>query len=319
MLASPPKQGFSFPSTSPPSMTRPSLLLLSLLAALPLRASEPLVVKLWPSGAPEKPGVAIEAEKRIEPKSGKDVLRVTNVTEPTLTVYRPAPPITPNGTAVLVCPGGGYGILAIEHEGTQVCDWLNSLGVTAVLLKYRVPVRDKTPGYEPLQDAQRAIGIVRQNALHWGINPKRVGILGFSAGGHLSVMASLHANERTYPTDPALDVADATPNFLIPIYPAYLVGRDDTFTLLPSIQVTPASPPICLVHAHDDNGVTSASASALLYVEYKKLNRPAELHIFSSGGHGFGMRQSEKPVAQWPQRVGEWMRTMGLLNPATEQ
>jgi acetyl esterase/lipase len=277
------------------------------------------VVKLWPSGAPEKPGVTIEAEKRIEPKSEKDVLRVTNVTEPTLTVYRPAPPITPNGTAVLVCPGGGYGILAIEHEGTQVCDWLNSLGVTAVLLKYRVPVRDKTPGYEPLQDAQRAVGIVRQNALQWGINPKRIGILGFSAGGHLSVMASLHANERTYPTDPALDVADATPNFLIPIYPAYLVGKDDTFTLLPSVQVTPAAPPICLVHAHDDSGVTSASGSALLYMEYKKLKLPAELHIFSNGGHGFGMRKSEKPVAQWPQRVGEWMRTMGLLDPAAGQ
>ena len=300
-------------------MRRPSLLLLSLIAALPLHASEPLVVKLWPSGAPEKPGVTIEAEKRIEPKSEKDVLRVTNVTEPTLTVYRPAPPITPNGTAVLVCPGGGYGILAIEHEGTQVCDWLNSLGVTAVLLKYRVPVRDKTPGYEPLQDAQRAVGIVRQNALQWGINPKRIGILGFSAGGHLSVMASLHANERTYPTDPALDVADATPNFLIPIYPAYLVGKDDTFTLLPSVQVTPAAPPICLVHAHDDSGVTSASGSALLYMEYKKLKLPAELHIFSNGGHGFGMRKSEKPVAQWPQRVGEWMRTMGLLDPAAGQ
>ena len=300
-------------------MRRPSLLLLSLIAALPLYASEPLVVKLWPSGAPEKPGVTIEAEKRIEPKSEKDVLRVTNVTEPTLTVYRPAPPITPNGTAVLVCPGGGYGILAIEHEGTQVCDWLNSLGVTAVLLKYRVPVRDKTPGYEPLQDAQRAVGIVRQNALQWGINPKRIGILGFSAGGHLSVMASLHANERTYPTDPALDVADATPNFLIPIYPAYLVGKDDTFTLLPSVQVTPAAPPICLVHAHVDSGVTSASGSALLYMEYKKLKLPAELHIFSSGGHGFGMRKSEKPVAQWPQRVGEWMRTMGLLDPAAGQ
>lgn len=300
-------------------MSRPRLLLLSLLAALPLHASEPLVVRLWPSGAPEKPGVTIEAEKRIEPKSEKDVLRVTNVTEPTLTVYRPAPPITPNGTAVLVCPGGGYGILAIEHEGTQVCDWLNSLGVTAVLLKYRVPVRDKTPGYEPLQDAQRAVGIVRQNALQWGINPKRIGILGFSAGGHLSVMASLHANERTYPTDPALDVADATPNFLIPIYPAYLVGKDDTFTLLPSVQVTPAAPPICLVHAHDDSGVTSASGSALLYMEYKKLKLPAELHIFSSGGHGFGMRKSEKPVAQWPQRVGEWMRTMGLLDPAAGQ
>jgi acetyl esterase/lipase len=300
-------------------MTRPSLLLLSLLAALPLHASEPLVVKLWPTGAPEKPGVTIEAEKRMEPKNEKDVLRVTNVTEPTLTVYRPAPPITPNGTAVLVCPGGGYGILAIEHEGTQVCDWLNSLGVTAVLLKYRVPVRDKTPGYEPLQDAQRAIGIVRQNALQWGINPKRVGILGFSAGGHLSVMAALHANERTYPNDPELDVADATPDFLIPIYPAYLVGKDDTFTLLPSVKVTPAAPPVCLVHAHDDNGVTSASASALLYMEYKKLKLPAELHIFSSGGHGFGMRKSEKPVSQWPQRVGEWMRTMGLLDPASGQ
>jgi len=300
-------------------MTRTCLLLLSLLASLPLRASEPLVVKLWPAGAPEKPGITIEAEKRIEPKNEKDVLRVTNVTEPTLTVYRPAPPIIPNGTAVLVCPGGGYGILAIEHEGTQVCDWLNSLGVTAVLLKYRVPVRDKTPGYEPLQDAQRAIGILRQNALPWGINPKRIGILGFSAGGHLSVMAALHANERTYTTDPTLDVADATPNFLIPIYPAYLVGKEDTFTLLPSVQVTPASPPVCLVHAHDDNGVTSASASALLYMEYKKLKLPAELHIFSSGGHGFGMRKSEKPVAQWPQRVGEWMRTMGLLDPSTDQ
>jgi len=132
-------------------------------------------------------------------------------------------------------------------------------------------------------------------------------------------MAALHSNERTYETDPALDVADATPNFLIPIYPAYLVGKEDTFTLLPSVQVTPAAPPICLVHAHDDNGVTSASASALLYMEYKKLKLPAELHIFSSGGHGFGMRKSEKPVAQWPQRVGEWMRTMGLLDPSTGQ
>jgi acetyl esterase/lipase len=283
---------------------------------LPLKASEPLVVKLWPSGAPEKPGVSIEPEKRIEPKNDKDVLRVTNVTEPTLTVFRPPQGISPNGTAVLVCPGGGYGILALEHEGTQVCHWLNSLGVTAVLLKYRVPVRDKTPGFEPLQDAQRAIGILRRNALQWGINPKRIGILGFSAGGHLAVMAALHPNERTYPTDPEQDVADATPDFLIPIYPAYLVAREDATTLLPTVQITPAAPPICLVHAHDDNGATSAAASALLYMEYKKLKLPAELHIFSTGGHGFGMRKSEKPVSQWPQRVGEWMRSMGLLEPA---
>jgi acetyl esterase/lipase len=300
-------------------MKRILLLLTFLLPMVDLQASEPLVVKLWPSGAPEKPGVVIEPEKRIEPKNDKDVLRVTNVTEPTLTVYRPEPPNAPNGTAVLVCPGGGYGILAIEHEGTQVCEWLNSLGVTAVLLKYRVPIRDKTPGYEPLQDAQRAIGILRQNALQWGINPKRIGILGFSAGGHLSVMTALHPNERTYPSDPALDVSDATPDFLIPIYPAYLVAKEDPTSLLPSVKVTPAAPPVCLVHAHDDNGATSAAASALLYVEYKKLKLPAELHIFSTGGHGFGMRKTEKPVSLWPQRVGEWMRSMGYLEPAAAQ
>jgi acetyl esterase/lipase len=300
-------------------MKRILLLLTVLLPTLPLHALEPLVVKLWPSGAPEKPGITIESEKRIDPKNDKDVLRVTNVTEPTLTVYRPEPPNTPNGTAVLVCPGGGYGILAIEHEGTQVCEWLNSLGVTAVLLKYRVPIRDKTPGYEPLQDAQRAIGILRRNALQWGINPKRIGILGFSAGGHLSVMTALHPNERTYPSDPALDVPDATPDFLIPIYPAYLVAKEDPTSLLPSVNVTPAAPPVCLVHAHDDNGATSAAASALLYVEYKKLKLPAELHIFSTGGHGFGMRKTEKPVSQWPQRVGEWMRSMGYLEPAAAQ
>jgi acetyl esterase/lipase len=289
-----------------------------LATSLSICAAEPLVVKLWPAGAPEKPGVSIEPEKRIEPKTEKDVLRLTNVTEPTLTVFRPAPPITPNGTAVLVCPGGGYGILAIEHEGTQVCDWLNSIGVTAVLLKYRVPVRDKTPGFEPLQDSQRAIGILRQNALQWGIDPKRIGILGFSAGGHLAVMTALHPNDRTYPSDPALDVTDATPNFLIPIYPAYLVSREDTTILLPSVQVTSAAPPICLIHAHDDNGVTSAAASALLYVEYKKQKLPAELHIFSAGGHGFGMRKTDKPVSQWHHRVGDWMRSMGLLDPAPQ-
>jgi acetyl esterase/lipase len=303
-----------------PSMKPFTLHLLTLvLAVLPVGASEPLVVKLWPQGAPEKPGVLIEPEKRIEPANEKDVLRVTNVSDPTLTVYRPESPTVPNGTAVVVCPGGGYGILALEHEGSQVCSWLNSLGVTAVLLKYRVPVRDKTPGFEPLQDAQRAIGILRQNALQWGINPKRIGILGFSAGGHLAVMTALHANERTYKNDPALDVPDATPNFLIPVYPAYLVAKDDTTKLLPTVHVTPAAPPVCLVHAHDDNGATSAAASALLYMEYKKLKLPAELHIFSAGGHGFGMRKTDKPVAQWPLRVGEWMRTMGLLEPSEER
>jgi acetyl esterase/lipase len=254
----------------------------------------------------------IEAEERIEPKGERDVLRVTNVSEPTLSVFAPE---KPNGTAVIVCPGGGYGILAIEHEGTKVCEWLNSLGVTGILLKYRVPVREKTPGFEPLQDAQRAVGIVRHHAVEWGINPQRVGILGFSAGGHLAVMTALSPNDRTYRQDPALDVDDATPNFLIPIYPAYLVGAEDNYTLLPTIKVTPKSPALCVIHAHDDKGRTSAAASALLYLEYKKLGLPAELHIFQTGGHGFGMREGDSPVSRWPQRVGEWLAATGLLAP----
>lgn len=276
-----------------------------------LRAAEPLTLKLWPQGAPEPAGFTSEPEKVIPPKDEKDVKRVTNVTEPTITIYKPE---KPNGTAVIVCPGGGYHILAIEHEGTQVCEYLNTLGVTCALLKYRVPARTKeNPSKEPLQDAQRAIGLVRHHAAEWGVKPDRVGILGFSAGGHLTVMATLHANDRTYTADPALDVDDATPNFSVPVYPAYLVNKEDTFTLLPEIKVTDKSPPMCLVHAGDDKGATSSAASALLYLEYKKLGLPAELHVYSKGGHGFGMRKTGLPVADWLVRVGEWMRSMGFV------
>ena len=290
----------------------PLLTLVSTAAAL--HAAEPLTLKLWPKGAPEAAGFRMDAEKEIPKKSDADVKRVTNVTEPTIAVYKPE---HPNGTAVIVAPGGGYGILAIEHEGTQVCEYLNTIGVTAILLKYRVPARDKSdPSKEPLQDAQRAIGLVRHHAAEWGIKPDRVGILGFSAGGHLTVMATLHANDRTYTTDASLDVEDATPNFAVPVYPAYLVaGKDDTFHLNPKITVTEKSPPMCLVHAGDDKGMTSASGSALLYLEYKKLDLPSELHIYAKGGHGFGMRKSGLPAAEWLVRVGEWLGSMGWLKP----
>ena len=284
------------------------------LTAFTLHAAEPITLKLWPKGAPEPAGFTIEAEKEIPKKSDADVKRVTNVSEPTITIYKAE---KPNGTAVIVAPGGGYSILAIEHEGTQVCEYLNSLGVTCALLKYRVPARDKNdPSKVPLQDAQRAIGLVRHHAAEWGVKPERVGILGFSAGGHLTVMATLHANDRTYTMDAALDVEDATPNFSVPVYPAYLVaGKEDTFHLKPEIKVTDKAPPMCLVHANDDKGVTSPSGSALLYLEYKKLNLPAELHIYAKGGHGFGMRKSGLPTADWLVRVGEWMGSMGWLKP----
>lgn len=289
-------------------------LFLMLAAALPLSAAEPLTLKLWPNGAPEPAGFKLDAEKEVPKKGPTDVKRVTNVSEPTLTIYRPT---NPNGTVVIVAPGGGYSILAIEHEGTQVCDYLNTLGVTCALLKYRVPARSKDdPSREPLQDAQRALGLVRHHAADWGVKADRVGILGFSAGGHLTVMATLHPNDRTYPTDPALDVADATPNFSVPVYPAYLVvSKDDTFHLKPEITVTPKAPPMCLIHAHDDKGLTSPTGSALLYLEYKRLNLPAELHVFTKGGHGFGMRQTGLPTAAWLVRVGEWLGAMGWLKP----
>lgn len=281
------------------------------LIALTAQAAEPVTLKLWPNGAPEPAGFKSEPEKELPRKNESDVKRVTNVTEPTITVFKPE---KPNGTAVIVCPGGGYSILASEHEGSQVCDYLNTIGVTGVLLKYRVPARDRNnPSKEPLQDAQRAMGLVRHHAAEWGIKPDRIGILGFSAGGHLTVMATLHPNERTYTVDPALDVDDATPNFSIPVYAAYLVTKEDTFTLKPEIKVTAKSPPMCLIHAHDDKGVTSASASALLYLEYKKLDLPAELHIYAKGGHGFGMKKSGLPTAEWLVRCGEWIKSMGWI------
>lgn len=289
-----------------------SLILTTALASS-LAAAEPAVIKLWPAGAPEKPGFKMDPEKEQPKKDANDVKRVTNVTDPTITIYKAE---KPNGTAVVVCPGGGYNILAIEHEGTQVCEYLNTLGVTAVLLKYRVPRRDnENPSAAPLQDAQRAIGIVRKRAADFGIKPDRIGILGFSAGGNLCILAALHPHEKTYPQDPALD-GDSAPNFAIPVYPAYIVEEKDPFKLRSDMKVTKDSPPICLIHAHDDK--LTAGASALLYLEYKRLNLPAELHIYTKGGHGFGMRKSGNPVNDWHIRCGEWMRSMGWLENAAE-
>jgi acetyl esterase/lipase len=231
------------------------------------------------------------------------------VSEPTIAIYKAE---KPNGTAVLVCPGGGYGILAIEHEGTQVCEYLNSIGVTGIVLKYRVPRRDPVqPWAAPLQDAQRAMGILRHRAAEFGFKPDRLGVLGFSAGGNLAVMTALHGNERTYAEDPALDM-DARPSFAVPVYPAYLVNDEKSPTALkPEIVVTKDAPPICLIHSSDDK--ITASGSAMVYLEYKKLGLPAELHCYAVGGHGFGMKPNGKPVNAWHVRVGEWLGSMGWL------
>lgn len=276
------------------------------------QAAEPVTIKLWPQGAAEPAGF-VPAPEHIVPKRDGAQKRLMNVSEPTLSIYRPK---QPNGTAVLVAPGGAYLFLAIEHEGTQVCERLTSLGVTCLLLRYRVPFRNEAdPGREALQDAQRAMGLVRQRAVEWGFSPDRVGFLGFSAGGHLALRLALQVSPRNYPFDRSLDAEDTTPNFVIPVYPAYLVNKEDSSRLEAEFKVSPKAPPMCLIHADDDKGLSTSAGSALLYLEYKKLSRPAELHVYAKGGHGFGLKPLELPAADWLVRVVEWMGAMGWMKP----
>ena len=265
-------------------------------------AAEPLVLDLWPAGVPLSGQKAESSEEVRTNKNG--ILRITNVTRPQMTVYRPN---DPNGAAVLVCPGGGYKILAYEHEGTDVCEFLTEHGVTAILLKYRVPSSQEVA----LQDAQRAIGMIHHHAEEWGIDSDRIGMLGFSAGGNLTVMTCLHGSERTYEIDEKLDINNPTPSFAVPVYPAYLVERGTEGPLLSAITVKDTSPPLCLVHAADDPW--TASSSFLLAVEYKKHDVPCEVHVYAKGGHGFGMKKKGLPVDAWPDRVVEWMDSMGYL------
>lgn len=267
-------------------------------------AGDPVVLDLWPAGVPAEPANEIGEEREMQRDPPDGVMRLTGVSTPQITVFQAE---NPTGAAVLVAPGGGYSILAYEHEGSQVCDFLTKHGVTAILLKYRVPAARESA----LQDAQRAMGLIHHHAEEWGIDRERIGMLGFSAGGHLTVMTCLHGRERSYGQDPSLDVDDPTPAFAIPVYPAYLVERGTEGPLLDSVVVSEASPPLCLIHAADDPW--SSSGSALLATEYKKHGIPCEVHIYARGGHGFGMKQQGLPVDAWPQRVIEWMGSMGFL------
>ena len=270
----------------------------------PVAAAEPIVLDLWPAGTPTAPAADVGEERELTRDPPDGVMRLTGVSVPQIEVFQPA---EPNGTAVLVAPGGGYQILAYEHEGSQVCEFLNEHGVTAILLKYRVPAAREIA----MQDAQRAMGLIHHHAEEWGIDRSRIGMLGFSAGGHLTLMTCLHGTERTYAIDPALDVDDPTPAFAIPVYPAYLVGRGSEGPLLDTVAVTERSPPLCLIHAADDPW--TSSGSSLLAVEYKKQGIPCEVHIYAKGGHGFGMKKSGLPVDAWPQRVVEWIDSLGLF------
>jgi acetyl esterase/lipase len=279
-----------------------------------VRADEPTVPKtldLWPGAPPGEAGKI--GEEKSETKDG--ITRVSNVSKPTITVYRPGAD-KDTGTSIVICPGGGYSILATSHEGEDVARWLNTIGVTGIVLKYRIPRRAGTPNDvappQALMDAQRAISLVRSKAGDLGIDPKRIGLLGFSAGGHLAAWASTNFDKRAYePVDDA-DKVECRPDFTVLIYPAYLVKKGNA-GLVDEIRAGSQTPPTFLAHAGDDP--VTVESSVQLYLALKRAGVPAELHVYSSGGHGFGMKPINKPVAAWPQRLEDWMRSRGLLKP----
>lgn len=270
------------------------------------------IIPLWPRGLPAGAlPVAPERVKSLQAKQTSD--RVTYVETPSLTLYR-APADQVNGCGVVICPGGGYNILAWQKEGVELAQWFNSLRVTAVVLKYRVPRRDPDNiHWEPLQDAQRAIRLVRHHAGEWQIDPHRIGVLGFSAGGHLTAMTGMHWAKRSYPRVDAIDDLSCRPDFICPIYAAYLADgyQDDVAELGSLVKVTAQTPPTFLAVTQDDK--MRGAQSALLFVELKKAGVPAELHVYTQGGHGYGIRASDRPVTTWHHRLGDWLRSQGFL------
>lgn len=298
-----------------------SLLVLGTLAFHPLpnrirAAAPPAVLDLWPNGAPGEKA-ELEPERDItkpthELIAGKSVIRLGNVAKPTISVYRP-PADKDTGAAVLVCPGGGYQILAMDLEGTEICEWLNSIGVTGVLLKYRVPKRAGMEKHTAaFQDAQRALGLIRHRANGLGIDPNRIGALGFSAGGHLAAALSNSDKERTYPAVDDADSIDSRPNFALLIYPGYLTLKEKDDTIAPELTLTTNTPPTFLTMTQDD---PVRVENALFYaLGLKRVQVPVEVHIYSTGGHGYGLRPSAHLVTTWPTRAEEWMRARGWLD-----
>ena len=299
-----------------------ALLVAPVLAALlgasanPSISAEPsAVIDLWPAGAPGEKGDLDEEKDTTKPTdnlvAGKRLIRLGNVSKPTLAVYRPEKG-KDTGAAVMVCPGGAYNILAMDLEGTEICDWLNSLGITAVLLKYRVPKRAGVERHAPaLQDAQRAFGIVRQRATEFGIDPARIGVMGFSAGAHLSAVLST-TPERTYSLVDDADKTDIRPNFTVLIYPAYLTVKEQGDKTPPEIKITTNTPPTFIAIAQDD---PVRMENALHYsLALKQANVPVELHLYPTGGHGYGLRRTKEVVTTWPDRVDDWMRSRGWMS-----
>jgi acetyl esterase/lipase len=311
------------------------LLIFLLVLACTTTQARPAVWQPSPGHAqvPIWPGKAPDALAHPKPEAvAADWAKVTNVSRPTMTVYAPKGHNT--GVAVVVFPGGGYQMLAMDLEGTEICDWLTSRGITCVLLKYRVPDSGPTwkdgHRYYPkvqtaLQDAQRTLGLVRQHAAQWHVDPHKVGVIGFSAGGHLVAAVSTHFDRRTYPPVDAADRLNSRPDFAIALYPGHLwvhededdATRDETdLKLRPDIHVTADVPPTFLLQAEDDH-VDGVEQSLAYYVALQKAGVPTELHLYAQGGHAFGLRPSKLPIRHWPELVEQWLHTIGMLGSGT--
>ncbi len=293
-------------------------------AFLPCHASaadSPVVIPLWPDAAPDEPGTIGPEKVVMSPKlTPKEVVvtestrMITNVTKPTLTIYRPAKE-KDTGTAMLICPGGGYWNLYWELEGEEVAAWVNSQGITGIILKYRVPRRPDDvkgePARRPLQDAQRAVSLVRARAKEWGVDPSRIGMVGFSAGGHLAIATATSFDKRTYEPVDDDDKVSCRPDFAVAVYSGYLKAKDKD-ELSPALRIPAGTPPIFLAHGGEDI-VSPPEHSIVMYLALKRAGIPAELHVYAKTAHDFGVRPSDQPYATWTTSCVQWLRHQGLL------
>ena len=298
---------------------------------------------IWPGAAPDPQPVAGPEFAEMADKSslvaGQPWIFISNVTQPTMTVYSPTGKNT--GAAVVVFPGGGYQILAIDLEGSEVCDWLTPKGITCVLLKYRVTNVGPYPKSGPypespmaLEDAQRAMGLLRLHAAEWHIDPHKIGVLGFSAGGHLSAAISTHFEKRLYPAVDAADKESCRPDFAVAIYSGHLslaaaesdaqqgtkkfvvshpANADENLALNPEVPVTSRTPPTFLLQNEDDH-VDNVNDSLSYYIALKNAGVPVEMHLYAQGGHAFGLRRTSLPVTAWPELVETWLHTIGMIS-----
>ena len=285
----------------------------------PVRGADPLTIPLWSDSPPRETTTLPPEQDTTKPSdnliAGRRLIRLGNISRPTITIYKPEP-ARDTGAAVMVCPGGGYNILAWDLEGTEVCEWLNSIGVTAVLLKYRVPARPGIERHElPWQDAQRALGIVRHRAVEFGLDPQRIGVLGFSAGAHLAALVGNRFEPRAYDPLDAADAVSCRPDFMLLIYPGYLADKANGDRVPELVQPAPGrTPPAFLTMAQDDPVRVENVLS--YYTALQRAGVPAELHVYPKGGHGYGLRRTDNPVTHWPDRAAEWLKAGGWLERA---